>query len=124
MIIQVARTCLFLALPLLYFGLRNDEKEYDNCDAERQGLLRKKLVAKASSSEDAVATSEGYGTTADTTPQDSGSVSETESEDSWLAEQRKAQELISKRLKQDGNWFTYAKGFAVSRCISRGFRDS
>jgi hypothetical protein len=113
-IIQAARTCFFLALLLLYFGLHNDKKEYDNSDAERQGLLSKKLVAKASSSEESVAAAEGYGTTTDTTAQDSESVSDAESEDSWLAEQRKAQELIAKRLKQDGNWFTYAKGFAVS----------
>lgn len=112
-IIQAVRVCLFLALPAIYFGLRNDKKAYDNSDAERQALLSKKLAAKPSSSQNSVATTEGYGTTSDTTAQESGNVSETDSEDSWLAEQRKAQELIAKRLKQDGNWFTYAKGFAI-----------
>lgn len=114
-IIQAVRICLFLILPILYFGPRNDKKEYDNSDAERQALLRKNLAGDASSSQESVAAGEGYGATSDTTAQDSGNVSETESEDSWLIEQRKAQSLIAKRLKQDGNWFTYAKGFAVSQ---------
>lgn len=111
-IIQVLRICLFLSLPTLYFGLRNDRKKYDDGDAERQSLLSKKLAANASSSEESMAAAKGYGTTTDS---GSESVSETESEDSWVAKQRKTQDKIAQRLKQDGNWFTYAKGFLVSK---------
>jgi hypothetical protein len=114
--IQALRICSFIALISLYFGLRNDEKTYDNADAERQSLLRKKLAPKPLSSEDSTTNGNGYGTTAENNNQSetADDVSEAGSEDSWLAEQRKAQDLIAKRLNQDGNWFTYAKGFTVS----------
>jgi hypothetical protein len=125
-VIQGLRICIFITLPSLYFGLRNDKKEYDNCDAERQSLLRKKLALKASSSENGAANGNGYGGTTDANAQESDTTdnaSDAGSEDSWLAEQRKAQEMIDKRLQQDGNWFTYAKGFTVSSfvfiCVSR-----
>lgn len=119
------RICTFVILPCLYFGLRNDKKEYDNADAERQSLLRKKVAPKPSSSEDSTVSGNGYGSTSAQESDTAEEASEAESEDSWLAEQRKAQELIAKRLKQDGNWFTYAKGFAVSSylCI-RGNKDA
>ena len=111
-VMQCLRFCVFIIMPCLYFGLRNDKKVYDNADAERQSLLRKKVAPKLSSSEDSSANGSGYGST-NAQESDTAENSEAESEDSWLAEQRKAQELISKRLKQDGNWFTYAKGFTV-----------
>jgi hypothetical protein len=110
-VIQVLRVGTFIAMPSLYFFLRNDNKEYDNGDAERQTLLGKKIGPK--SSEDSAGNGKGYGGTAqdsDTTD----TASDAGSEDSWLANQRKAEEMIANRLKQDGNWFTYAKGFAVS----------
>jgi hypothetical protein len=116
-VIQGLRICIFVILPSLYFGLRNDKKQYDNCDAERQTLLAKKLAPTASSSDNGTANETGYGATTDINSQESDTAdnaSDAGSEDSWLAEQRKAQEMIEKRLQQDGNWFTYAKGFTVS----------
>jgi len=112
--IRALRASAFIALSSLYFGLRNDKKQYDNSDAERQSLLSK--TPKVSSSEDTVSGSNGYGTTTaiDTQTSDAADESDAGSEDSWLEEQRKVKELISKRLNQDGNWFTYAKGFSVS----------
>lgn len=115
-IIQALRIGSFITLATVYFALRNDTKEYDNCDAESQSLLRKKLAPKAQSS-DSSTNGNGYGATTETNSQESDTAdnaSDAGSEDSWLADQRKAQELIDKRLQQDGNWFTYAKGFAVS----------
>lgn len=109
-VLQVLRIFMFFILPTLYFGLRNDTKEYDSSDAERQSLLSKKLAANASSSEDSTETTNGYGSTSETATEE---VSDTESEDSWIEEERKAKEKINQRLTQDGNWFTYAKGFAV-----------
>lgn len=114
-VIQVIRICLFLTLPTLYFGLRNDREKYVDGDAERQSLLSKKLAAKASSTEESMAAAKGYGTTSDS---GSESVSDTESEDSWVAQQRATQDKIAQRLKQEGNWFTYAKGFLVSQLES------
>ena len=109
-VIQALRLAAFITLPSLYFGLRNDKKEYNNADAERQALLSKKLAANASSSDES---SNGYGTIEDDDSDTADNTSEAGSEDSWIAEQQKTKELIAKRLKQDGNWFTYAKGFTV-----------
>lgn len=114
LVIQVLRICAFLILPSLYFGLRNDKKEYEDSDIERQSLLQKKL-GKKPSSEASTLNGNGYGTTTENS-QDSDTTdnSSDTSEDSWLEHQRKAQAKIDKRLEQDGNWFTYAKGFTVS----------
>lgn len=116
--IQAVRITTFIVLTSLYFGLRNDEKQYDNYDAERQSLLRKKLAPKQGS-EDSSKAGKGYGatTTENGASETADDASEAGSEDSWLAERRKAQEKVAKRLKQDGNWFTYAKGFAVSKIM-------
>ena len=111
-VIQALRITAFITLPSLYFGLRNDKKEYDNADAERQALLSKKLSTNTSGSDES---GNNYGTLEDD-DEDSDTAdntSEAGSEDSWIAEQQKTKELIAKRLKQDGNWFTYAKGFTV-----------
>jgi hypothetical protein len=124
-VIQILRICIFILLPALYFGLRNDRKQYENSDAERQSLLRKKLAPKPSGSEDSTLNGNessngnghghGYGTT-DTTAEDSDSDSDADpDEDRYIKSEREAKKLIQKRLKQDGNWFTYAKGFTVSR---------
>lgn len=110
--IQALRIIDFILLPVLYFRVRNSEQKYENDDAERQSLLAKKLAPKPSSSEN----SNGYGGT-DAIEQQSETaddVSDAGSEDSWLESQRKAQDMIAKRLENDGNWWTYAKGFSVS----------
>lgn len=109
-VLQSIRVCFFIILPSLYFGLRNDKKEYDNADAERQSLLGKKLAGKQTSED----SSKSYGGTTKTNNQESDTTSDAGSEDMWLAHQREAADKIQKRLQQDGNWFTYAKGFAVS----------
>jgi hypothetical protein len=54
----------------------------------------------------------GYGAVAQESDND-GNVSDADSEDSYCAKERKAKEKIAKRLRQDGNWFTYAKGFTI-----------
>ncbi|KAG9233515.1 hypothetical protein BJ875DRAFT_505324 [Amylocarpus encephaloides] len=108
--IQVARVAIFASLVFVYYGLRNDEKEYDNPDAEQQSLLRKRLAPKPSS---LAGSSKGYGSTTRTKSSDSDSASSATAEDSWLAKQKKSEEMVQKRLQQDGNWFTYAKGFAI-----------
>ena len=118
--IQISRTSFFIILPSLFFGLRNDDKLYEDSDVERQSLLKKKLGNKPSS-EASTLNANGYGTNTDNS-QDSdtaGNASDT-SEDSFLAHQRKAQAKIDKRLEQDGNWFTYAKGFTVCLHVSHG----
>jgi hypothetical protein len=117
-VLQSIRVCFFVILPSLYFGLRNDQKEYDNADAERQSLLRKKLAGKKSSED----SSKSYGGTTDTNNKDSDTTkaaNDAGSEDAWVLREREAEEKVQKRLKQDGNWFTYAKGFAVNTQVTR-----
>lgn len=112
--VQILRTSCFIILPSLYFGLRNDNKLYEDSDVERQSLLQKKL-GKKPLSEASTLNGNGYGTTTENSQDsDTADNSSDASEDSWLASQRKAQAKIDKRLEQDGNWFTYAKGFTVS----------
>lgn len=124
-VVQILRICNFILLPASYFGFRNDKKQYENNDAERQSLLRNKLAPKPPGSEDSTlngnesssdsAQPPGYGTT-DTTAENSDSGSDTDpDEDRYLKSEREAKKKIQKRLKQDGNWFTYAKGFTVSK---------
>lgn len=113
---------MFIILCFLYFGLRSNE-EYTNIDPERQALLRKSLGSNASSTE-TITNDNRYGTSTDATADaatdtatqnsDTDDDSDTGSEDGWLAQERSAEELMLKRLKQDGNWFTYMKGFSVS----------
>jgi ABC-type transport system involved in Fe-S cluster assembly fused permease/ATPase subunit len=104
-VLQILRVVNFLALIGLFFKLRNDTQEYDNSDEERQSLLKKKRDPKQG---DAA----GYGAVAQESDND-GNVSDADSEDSYCAKERKAKEKIAKRLRQDGNWFTYAKGFTI-----------
>ncbi|TVY23227.1 Heavy metal tolerance protein [Lachnellula hyalina] len=122
-VVQALRICTFILLPASYFGFRNDKKQYENNDAERQSLLRKKLAPKPSESENSTlngnessndsAHAPGYGTI-DTTTENSDSDSDVDpDEDRYLKSERAARKLVQKRLKQDGNWFTYAKGFTI-----------
>lgn len=99
---QCFRVCVFIILPLLYINTSNNDKSYDNFDAESQSLLRKKLDPHGSEES---AANNGYGSTT-AAPKDADA-------DSYLERERKAKEAMEKRLKQDGNWFTYAKGFSM-----------
>jgi hypothetical protein len=110
--IQGLRLSLFFVLPFLYFVPRSCTKGYIGSDPERQSLLKKHLCRLEAR------TGPGSSGTTTNQPATQGSStakdSDTVSEDSWLAQERKAKDQILKRLKQDGNWFTYLKGFSVS----------
>lgn len=104
---------------MLFFEFRTDNKSYDDLDTERQTLLGKKS-GKKSKSGSSTSNEDGYGTTtAGTTEEerDSGAASK----DSYLAEERKIKDAMAKRLEQDGDWFTYAKGFTVGRASAELF---
>ncbi|KAB8291233.1 hypothetical protein EYC80_009920 [Monilinia laxa] len=114
--IQATRILNFVALPIVYFYFRSDDKAHDTNDAERQSLLHKNTVP--SSSESSTLNGNGYGTTDDTTSQgaqgaDVSDAASVTSEDSYLEQQRKSKEAIAKRLQEDGNWWTYIKGFSM-----------
>ncbi|PBP22523.1 hypothetical protein BUE80_DR006542, partial [Diplocarpon rosae] len=113
LLIQIVRICNFIILPSMYFGKRNNDKKYDESDVERQSLLGKK-VGKKSSSQASTVNGNDYGTT-ENGAQDSDTADSFSdaSEDSYLERRRKTQAKIDKRLEEDGNWFTYAKGFTI-----------
>ena len=113
--IQVLRLCCFLALPFLYFGFRSETNSYTRSEPERQSLLRINLSSNRSCAESAD-NDTAYGTAPAVQDRDSMSIEEdaATSEDEWLAKRQNAKERILKRLKQDGNWFTYIRGFSVS----------
>jgi hypothetical protein len=104
--IQMIRLTFLIALLTVYFCLRKGGKGGDNNDEENQPLLNKKTAANVPGSV------ERYGgvSNADSTTKTSDIVSQ----DSYLAREQKAKDLITKRLQHDGNWFTYTKGFTVS----------
>lgn len=113
--IQVLRLCCFLALTFLYFGFRRDTNSYTRNNPERQSLLRINLSSNTPCAESAE-NDTAYDSAPAVEGQDSMSIEEdaATSEDEWLAKRQKAKERILKRLKQNGNWFTYIKGFSVS----------
>lgn len=112
--IQGLRMGTFLVLTFLYFGLPHNKKDCTSGDPEQQPLLRKSL-GSISSSGGLAANGNTYVSTTDATAQDLDTAEDCEavSEDVWLAEEQEAKDKMLKRLKHDGNWFTYVKGFSV-----------
>ncbi|KAF7854161.1 hypothetical protein EAF04_010458 [Stromatinia cepivora] len=115
--IQGIRIFNLIALPIVYFYFRNSDKTHNTVDAERQSLLKK--PSGPSSSGSSTLNGNGYGTTDQATAQGSQSAEDESdtasvaSEDSYLERQRKSKEAVAKRLEQDGNWWTYLKGFST-----------
>lgn len=111
--VQAIRILNLVALPVVYLYLRNTGETHSVSDTESQPLLKKNTAP--SGSESSTLNGNGYGTTDEATAQDvdESDTASVTSEDSYLERQRKSEEAVSKRLKQDGNWWTYIKGFAV-----------
>jgi ABC-type multidrug transport system fused ATPase/permease subunit len=114
---------LILAVALYLEGTRSVRHE-KGTDSERQSLLKANGHASHHDSSDSddhsVKTQKnGYGATSDTSAdsnQSSSSSSSSESDDDetpYERRQREATEQMEKRLKEKGNWFTYAKSFLV-----------
>jgi hypothetical protein len=112
------RIVALFALPCVYISLRNGKRKYDNDDEERQSLIRKTLIPNAFSSDENEADENSYGTTAtngtaDSKTKDKKKDDDDSESDSYLDGQEAAKKRIHKRLENDGNWWTYAKGFSV-----------
>lgn len=105
---KALRICLFITTLVIYFGLRIDNRIYDDSDAERQTLLHKKL-GKKPDSEESTTSGNGYGATTSTKPANNTVVP-----DRYEIRTQQLKDAMAKRLEQDGSWYTYAKGFAVS----------
>ncbi|KAA8634633.1 hypothetical protein SMACR_02948 [Sordaria macrospora] len=85
-------------------------------DAERQGLLKasnSSSTTDVSASQDGENPTNGYGSTSTTPTDESSSPSNDRIESPYERRQRQAAELMEKRLKEKGNWVTYAKSFMI-----------
>lgn len=110
----------YLALVLavaFYFEGRSSSRREKGTDSERQSLLKANGNAGQhdSDSEDRSdgGRQNGYGATSDSST-DASQSSDTDSDESpWERRQRQASEQMEKRLKEKGNWVTYAKSFMV-----------
>jgi hypothetical protein len=100
---SVLRYALLFALILVYFMWRS-KSEIDIVGDEQTPLLHKSDRADES-------TDSGYGTNSEGNTDATNSPSDAESP--WERQEREAKEQIEKRLKSEGNWISYAKGFMV-----------
>lgn len=85
-------------------------------DAERQGLLKasnNNSTTEVSVNQDGDNSTNGYGSNTTTATSESSSPPNDRVESPYERRQRQAAELMEKRLKEKGNWVTYAKSFMV-----------
>jgi hypothetical protein len=121
-LVAVRYLAFVLAIIFFFEGAWSAKRE-TGTDAERQSLLKpaedgvpdvnKPHTDESTSGEQ----QNGYGATSDETSTASADVSKTATSDRvespWEKRQRLAKEQMEKRLKEKGNWFTYAKSFLV-----------
>ncbi|KAI0882841.1 uncharacterized protein GGS22DRAFT_190819 [Annulohypoxylon maeteangense] len=109
----IARCVLISSALLAYFLWRESETSVDE-DEERAPLIPK--PDQRSNGTDNSADS-GYGTNSDATNTEATNTetanSPSDLESPWERQQRISQEKIEKRLKNEGNWISYAKGFLI-----------
>lgn len=110
--ISVARFVLLLTTVLVYFLLRG-KVETDGTADERSPLVPKPGQRPGGGS---CSADSGYGTNSEgntEVPNTDATNSPSEAESPWERQQREAREQIEKRLKSEGSWIAYAKGFLV-----------
>ncbi|KAI0850574.1 hypothetical protein F5Y00DRAFT_33403 [Daldinia vernicosa] len=111
--IVIARCILALGALLAYFVWREDGIDDDD-DEERAPLLPK--PGQRGNGVDTSADS-GYGTNSEGTNTDATNTETANSprdvESPWERQQRISREKIEKRLKNEGSWIAYAKGFLI-----------
>lgn len=100
--------CVYTALLGVFFGLRNSANEYKNIDAEQQSLLKVSSTTCAT-----------YGTSSKTKKKgvqaeviDDGNESDTNADQMKII--REDEERMLRRLRQDGSFWAYLRGFRVS----------
>ncbi|KAI1467611.1 uncharacterized protein F4812DRAFT_402403 [Daldinia caldariorum] len=111
--IVIARSVLALAAILAYFVWREDGVDEDD-DEERAPLLPK--PGQRANGVD-TSTDSGYGTNSEGTNTEATNTEAANSprdvESPWERQQRISREKIEKRLKNEGSWIAYAKGFLI-----------
>ncbi|KAI1453475.1 hypothetical protein F4805DRAFT_470067 [Annulohypoxylon moriforme] len=111
--IAIIRCVLISSALLAYFLWRESEADVDE-DEERAPLIPK---PDQRSNDTNNSTDSGYGTNSDATNTEATNTetanSPSDVESPWERQQRISQEKIEKRLKNEGNWISYAKGFLI-----------
>jgi len=110
--IAVVRYVVLLAIVLTFFLLHGNATEVAT-DAERTLLLPK----PDRNSEGESSADSGYGTNTETSSTEATNTETSNSpsgpESPWERQDRLAREQMEKRLKSEGSWFAYVKGFMV-----------
>ncbi|RYC62414.1 hypothetical protein CHU98_g3795 [Xylaria longipes] len=111
--ISVLRFAVMLSIILVYFSSYNCI-DTDSCDEERSPLIPKsdQRLRNGNGSADS-----GYGTNSEATNTGATNTetanSPTDPESPWERQQRLLREKMEKRLKSEGSWIAYVKGFMV-----------
>lgn len=107
--LAAARVGLLISLLLFLFGRRSTARRYSRGDEENQPLLAPSNVQGSSEDSGTAQSSTQYGSI----PTGGSGVGNTDWEASDKERERKARQRVEDRLRDDGNWWTYAKGFSV-----------
>ncbi|KAK4193484.1 hypothetical protein QBC35DRAFT_371888 [Podospora australis] len=113
-----ARYLFYVLAVLVYFEGVWSERREKGTDSERQSLLKTNGHTSHDSDPEDHSSDEsqrdGYGgTTSDSSTDASQSPTTNTVESPWERRERQANEAMEKRLKEKGNWVTYAKSFLV-----------
>ncbi|KAJ2982442.1 hypothetical protein NUW58_g6440 [Xylaria curta] len=112
-VISTIRFAIILSTILIHFASCN-RIDTDSSDEERSPLLTKpgQRLSNGNGSADS-----GYGTSSEATNTDTTNTetanSPTDPESPWERQQRLYREKMEKRLKSEGSWIAYVKGFMV-----------
>lgn len=112
-VIWACRTLALLALLATYAAAQFKAKQ-PRSDEESSSLLKPKIISTPGQNQ----TSQPRGVYGSVAVTDDSNASLTDSEDSEAEgpadkEKKKRQQLVAERLKQDGNWFAYLRGFSI-----------
>lgn len=111
--LSVLRFAVMLGIILIYF-LSYNCIDTNSCDEERSPLIPKsdQRLSNGNGSADS-----GYGTSSEAANTDGTNTettnSPTDPESPWERQQRLLREKMEKRLKSEGSWIAYVKGFMV-----------
>ncbi len=120
--IAAARFLFFLLAIIIYLTAPRSAKVETGTDAERQGLLKPDEQADGEGTHDSEqSTGDGYGSTSSSetaTENDDDATQKSTTqpkkpESAWERRDREAGEKMAKKLKENGNWFSYTKRFLV-----------
>lgn len=107
--LAAARVGLLISLLLFLFGRRITAGRYNQGDEENQPLLAPSHVQGSSEDSGVTQGSTQYGSIST----DGSGAGKPDWETRAKERERKARQRVEDRLRDDGNWWTYAKGFSV-----------